>query len=147
MSRGTPSGQPNAGWDDSDTNNGGGFITVRHDDAGRAELEALHAAHIRARFGDEAVHRMERSRALIRNPRPLTDEETAVLWGAVTPLLRDMEATGQAVPDIRPEAHEDRGDDAVCAWIQESGDRYGQGIAVLLFCSPGDRLCFLAEQL
>jgi hypothetical protein len=70
-----------------------------------------------------------------------------VLWAAVASLLRDMRATGQALPDIREEAHEDRGEDAVCAWIQEPGGGSGQGVAVLLFCSPGDRLRFLAEQL
>jgi hypothetical protein len=35
----------------------------------------------------------------------------------------------------------------VCAWIQEPGSGWGQGIAVLLYCSPGDQLRVLAEQL
>lgn len=147
MSSGTPSDQPSATWDHADPNNGGGFLSFRHDDPGRGELEAQYAARIRAQFGDEAFERMERSRMLARRPRPLTDEESAVLWAAVAPLLRDMEATGQARPDIRAEAHEDPGEDAVCAWIQEPGNRYGQGITVLLFCSPGDQLRVLAEQL
>jgi hypothetical protein len=147
MSSGTRSDQPNADWDDSDPNNGGGFVNLRDDDPDRAALEAQYAARMRARLGDEAFERMERSRALGRNPRPLTDEQSAVLWAAVAPLLRDLRATGRALPDIREEAHEDRGEDAVCAWIQEPGGGFGQGIAVLLFCSPGDRRRFLAEQL
>jgi hypothetical protein len=90
---------------------------------------------------------MQRSRALWQSPRPLTDEEKAVLWEAVTPLLRDMEATGQTLPDIREEAHDDQGEDAVCAWIQEPDGRYGQGIAVWLNCSPAFQLYSLAEQM
>ncbi len=58
-----------------------------------------------------------------------------------------MQAAGQAWPDIREEAHEDRVGDAVCAWIQEPGNVYGQGIVVLLHCGAGDQLSHLAEQL
>jgi hypothetical protein len=147
MSSRTPSDHPNFHWDDSDPNNGGGFVNLRHDDPDRSEIETQFAVRLRAMVGEETFERIDRSRALGRNPRSLTDEETAVLWEAVAPLLRDMEATGQALPDIRAEAHEDRGEDVVCGWIQEPGGRYGQGITVLLFCSPGDQLCFLAEQL
>jgi hypothetical protein len=147
MSSGTPSDQSNAAWDDSDASNGGGFVNFRYDDPDRPELKAQHATPIRESFGDEAFERMERSRALGRNPRPLSEQESAILRAAVAPLLRDMEATGQALPDIREEAHEDRGEDAVCAWIQEPGSGRGQGITVLLFCSPGDQLRVLAEQL
>jgi hypothetical protein len=146
MSSGALSGQPNARWDDSDPDNGGGFVNLRHDDPARAGLEAQYAARIRARLGDEAFERAVRSPALGDSPRPLTDEEKAVLWEAATPLLRDMDATGRARPDVREEAHEDRGDHAACAWIQEPGG-FGQGIAVWLDCSSGARLCDLAEQL
>jgi hypothetical protein len=96
MNSGAPSDQPHARWDDSDPGNGGGFVCLRHDDPARAGLEAQYAARIRARLGDEAFELMERSRALGDSPRPLTDEEKAILREAVTPLLRDMEATGQA---------------------------------------------------
>lgn len=146
MSFGAPSDQPNARRDDSDPNNGGGFANLRQDDPARAELGAQYAARIRARLGGEAFERMERSQALGDSPRPLTDEEKAALWESATPLLRDMEATGQARPDIREEAHEDLGEDTVCAWIQEP-DGCGQGIRVWLYRSPGARLCDLAEQL
>jgi hypothetical protein len=32
--------------------------------------------------------------------------------------LRDLAASGLPRPDIGDEAHEDRGDEAVCAWIR-----------------------------
>jgi hypothetical protein len=147
MSSGTSPDQPRSGWDDSDPNSGGGFVNIRYDDPDRAELEAQYDARMRAKFGDEAVERMQRSRALSTSPRPLTDEEKAVLRRAVAPLLRDMQATGQSLPDIREEAHHDRGEDAVCAWIQEPGGRYGQGIEVSLYCPSADQLYYLAEQL
>jgi hypothetical protein len=65
---------------------------------------------------------------------------------AVAPLLRDMEATGQARPDIRGEAHADRGTGIVCAWIQDPGGA-GRSISVLPPGQRGDQLCDLAEQL
>jgi hypothetical protein len=141
MSSGGPSDQSNAAWDDADAGNGGGFVSFRHDDPDRAGLRRSRRHGSRARFGDDAVGRMERSRALGRHPRPLTDEESAVLRAAVGPLLRDIEATGQARPDIREEAHDDRGEDAVCAWIRDPGNRGagGQGVTMLPCCSPGDR--------
>ena len=120
MSSGNPSDQPRSVWDD--------FVSIRYDDPDRAELEAEYDARVRAKFGDQVVERMRRSLALSENPRPLTDGEKAVLRRAIAPLLRDMEATGQSLPDIREEAHHDRGEDAVCAWIWEPGERYGQGI-------------------
>jgi hypothetical protein len=130
-----------------DLDDGGGFFSVRHDDPRRAELEAEHAAVLRARLGDEVYERMERSRALHKSPRPLAEDEVAVLRAAVAPLLRDLESTGRALPDIREEAHEDRGGDAVCAWIQEPGSGWGQGISVWLIYPPAEQLCELAEQL
>lgn len=78
--------------------------------------------------------------------RPLTDEEAAVLWDAVAPVLRDMDATGQARPDIRADAHSDRGADAVCGWIQEPDGVCGQGITAGLNCAPADHFYYLAEQ-
>ena len=88
-----------------------------------------------------------RSQVLSRHPRPLTSEEKAVLREAVIPLLHDLDTTGQILPDIREEAHEDRGDDAVCAWIQEPGARHGQSIRVWANCSPADQIYYLAEQI
>jgi hypothetical protein len=134
MVSGTPADQSNAAWNDSDASNGGGFVNFRYDDPDRAELEAQHAARIRESFGDEAFERMERSRVLGRNPRPLSEEESAILWAAVAPLLQDMEATGQALPDIREEAHEDRGE---CGVRLDPGARQrlgarNHGVALLL---------------
>jgi hypothetical protein len=130
----------------SDPANGGGFLNLRRDDPNRAAAEAEYEARVRATLGDDAYERLERSRTLSRNPRPLTQPEKAVLRAAIGPLLRDMEATGQALPDVREETREDRGEDIVCAWIQEPGG-YGQGIHVLGFCPPDEQVCGLAEQL
>jgi hypothetical protein len=80
------------------------------------------------------------------NPRPLTEAEAKILWDAVAPLLRELDTTGQARPDIRADAHEDRGKDAACGWIQEPDGRRGQGITVWLNCARPDQLYYLAEQ-
>ena len=58
-----------------------------------------------------------------------------------------MEATGQALPDIRAEAHADRGAGIVCAWIQDDPGGTGRSISVLPPRQRGDQLCDLAEQL
>lgn len=94
----------------------------------------------------DGQERRERSRALSLNPRLLSARQAAILWEAVAPLLRDMEATGQALPDIRAEAHADWGAGIVCAWIQHPGGT-GHGISVLPPGQRGDQLCDLAEQL
>src|SRR5215469_31988 len=130
------SDQPVFRHDASDLDNG--FFIVRHDDPRRAELEAEYAASLRARLGDEVYEWVERSWALQESPRPLAGDEVA--------LLRDLERTGRALPDIREEAHDDRGEDAVCSWIQEP-DSGGQGISVWLRYPPGEQLRELAEQL
>src|SRR6516165_5202137 len=88
----------------------------------------------------------ERSRALSLNPRPLSAKQAAILREAVAPLLRDMEATGQALPDIRAETHADRGAGKVCAWIQDP-DGTGRTVSVLPPGQRGDQLSDLAEQL
>jgi hypothetical protein len=74
--------------DDSDPNNGGGFAVVRHDGPDRTESEAQYDARMRAKFGDDAVERAQRSRALSKNPRQLTDGEKAVLRHRGLALLR-----------------------------------------------------------
>ena len=94
----------------------------------------------------EQHERVERAGKLGLNPRPLRGGEKAILGAAIAPLLRDMAATGQALPDIREEAHEDLGEYAVCAWIQDPGGRSGQGIRVLCYYSPSEQLSSLAEQ-
>jgi hypothetical protein len=84
--------------------------------------------------------------ALGRNPRPLSARQAAILWEVVAPVLHDMQATGQALPDIRAEAHADLGTGLVCAWIQDPGGT-GHGISVLPAARRGDQLYDLAGQL
>lgn len=123
------------------------FIIIRRDDPDGPERLAQYHADLRARVGDEVFERIQRSQELGDNPRPLSDREKAVLREAVAPVLRDLEATGQTLPDIREEAHEDRGQDAVCAWIHHPASGGGEGISVELYCGPALRLYHLAEQL
>jgi hypothetical protein len=95
-------------------------------------------AALRAMLGAEAFEPMQRMRELHRQPRPLTGQEREVVGRAAAPLLRDVAAGGLAPPHIRDEAHEDRGDQAVCAWIQGPG-RTGTGIWVSLSAAPLSR--------
>jgi len=130
--------------------NGGGFWTVRDDDPDTtAVFPDQIAAQMRARVGDEAFGRIQRqvrnTRVLMRHPRPLTDEQAAVFREAVAPLLRDLRATGETLPDIREESRHDRGEDAICAWIQGPGQA-GQGIDVWLTGTAAFQLYSLAEQ-
>jgi hypothetical protein len=119
----------------TDGNNGGGFF--RSPEEGDAA--------IRARSGDELADRMLRSMNLIRRPRRLTDGEEAVLREAMAPILRDIRATGAILPAIVPEAHEDRGEDYICAWITEGA--LGTGIWVPVAGSRADQIFCVAEQL
>jgi hypothetical protein len=89
---------------------------------------------------------MRRSMAPGPDPRPLSARQATILREAVAPLLRDLEATGRALPDIRAEAHADRGAGLVAAWIQDPGGA-GRGISVLAAGPRGDQLRDLAEQL
>ena len=134
-------------WSDSNGPISSSILYLRRGDPRNEELESEWWAHIRARVGDQPADRMQRSQALGRSPRPLTDAEAAILWDAVAPLLRDMDATGQARPDIRADAHQDCGEVTVCGWIQEPGSTCGQGITVWLSSPPGEQLCSLAENL
>ena len=113
---------------------------------GSAE-EAAHLAALRRRFGDEMVDRMLRGRELLGHPRPLTEDERAVLRPAAAPVLRDMAASGAIVLDIREEAREDRGTEAVCAWVSRADGISGMGIWVYVAASAGERVAALAEQL
>jgi len=126
--------------------NGGGFFHVRADDPGAlaAAREEL-MAPLREMAGEEEFARIQRSRELGEHPRPLTDVERSVLRETAAPLLRDLAATGMSLPDIREEAHEDPGTEAVCAWIQEPGGT-GQGICIWLGNPPARQLEQLAEQ-
>jgi hypothetical protein len=51
-------------------------------------------ADLRAHIGDEAVHQVQRSMVLHRQPRPLTGEQAAMLREAVAPVLRDLSDRG-----------------------------------------------------
>jgi len=132
--------------DGQDPDSWGEILNIRSDDPDGAELKAQFSARLRARVGDEAFARIQRSLELSLSPRPLTNDERAVLRETIAPLLRDLEASRRALPEIREEAHEDYGENAVCAWIQDNG-RCGQGIRVWLFSSPAERLRDLAEEL
>ena len=98
-------------------------------------------------IGKEAYEHSQRSAELSRHPRLLTDAERAVLRETVAPLLRDLTATSMTLPDIREEAHEDRGTAAVCAWIQGSDGIGGEGIWIWLDRPIAERVAALAEQL
>lgn len=97
-------------------------------------------------MGHGARGRRRESPALSGDPWPLSTRQAAVLWEAVAPLLRDMEATGQARPDIQAEAHAGPGVGVVCAWIRDPGGT-GRQITVLPPEQRGDQLADLAEQL
>jgi hypothetical protein len=72
----------------------------------------------------------------------------AVLLDAAAPVLRDLLAFGGAVPEFLAEAYEDRGPEAICAWIPApGGGPGGQGVSVWLPNSQTDRIVSLAEQL
>jgi hypothetical protein len=49
---------------------------------------------MREMLGDEMYQRMQRSRELLRNPRPLSDADAEVLRAALAPVLRDVAAPG-----------------------------------------------------
>jgi hypothetical protein len=114
--------------------------------AGSAE-KAAHFAQLREMFGDEAVESIQRNMALQKHPRPLTDHEREVLRETSAPVLRDMAASGAIVADIREEAHADRGDETVCAWVSGADGITGVGIWVSLEGSAAERVAELAGQL
>jgi hypothetical protein len=123
------------GTSGADHNNGGGFGAVE---------EVV--ARIRHRLGDEAAERFRRG-LVTNSPRPVSDTDMAVLVGAALPVVRDLRAFGGATPNIAPEAHEDRGPGAVCAWIQDGSGPEGQGVYVWLASSEVEKIVSLAEQL
>lgn len=100
---------------------------------------------MREMLGEEGFAHWQRSMDLDEDPRPLTDTERAVLRRAAAPLLADLAASGMPVPDIREEAHQERGLPSVSGWIQ-GPDGTGEGIYVLLDSSPAQRVAQLAEQ-
>jgi hypothetical protein len=112
---------------------------------GSAE-EATYFADLRERFGDEFVDRIQRSRALRGQSRPLTENERTRLRETLAPVLRDIEASGVILPTIQEQTCEDVDDEfvSVMAWGSD-----GTGMAVFI---PSERLAVervarLAEQL
>jgi len=100
---------------------------------------------MRETLGEESFARLQRSRELSQNPRPLGETERAVLRRALAPLLADLAASGTNLPDIREEAHEEREAPSACGWVQ-GPDGTGEGIYVLLETSPAEQVAQLAEQ-
>jgi hypothetical protein len=90
--------------------------------------------------------RARSSRGASPDLQPLSARQATILWEAVAPLLHDMKATGQALPDIRAEALGGPEPGVVCAWIHGPGDT-GRSLTVLPDVQRGDQLCDLAEQL
>jgi hypothetical protein len=115
--------------------NEGGFIR-----SAAGPLSAL-----RGMVDAETFERVQRSRDRHRQPRPLAGSEREVVRETAAPLLRDLAASGLPQLDIRYEAHEDRGDEAVCAWMVGPG-RTGTGIWIWLDSTPADQVTELAEQ-
>jgi hypothetical protein len=132
----SPRDEPAGGSRRPSADNGGGFVRGKDGDQVLAE--------IRARAGDEVAEQARRSLKLSRRPRPLTDEERAVVCDTAAPLVRDLGVSGLDLPDIRFEALEDRGRDAVCALIQGPGPER-TGIWILLR-SAAEQVTELAEQ-
>jgi hypothetical protein len=91
-------GQPDASADHEGPNQenasqGGGSYS--------SSAEMLAAAA--ARHGEEVAGRLRGFLALHRHPRPLTVGENGILREAIAPVLHDLEATSQTMPDIREE--------------------------------------------
>jgi hypothetical protein len=109
--------------------------------------EAACLTELRQRRGDEAVDRMLRDRELMRDPRPLTDGERAVIDAVLAPVLADLRAAGAIVPEVRYAATQDRGPDYVCAVIGPAGRAAGsRGVWAGLAQSAAERVAGLAEQ-
>jgi len=104
-------------------------------------------AAIRDELGPEAAEAAQRSAARARQPRPLTDDESAELHASLAAVLADLHAAGAIVPDIQERAHEDFGPDVVSAWIQSPHGMGGMGIRVYLSQPPAERLADLADQI
>jgi hypothetical protein len=117
---------------------GGGFYRAG------SEEEAAYRSELRLRFGDEVAGLVERSATV--GGRQLTETERDVLETTAAPVLADMVATGALLPDLRPEAPDDRGDLAVCAWVRGS-DGSGTGLSIWLANSVPERIARLADQL
>jgi hypothetical protein len=70
--------------------------------------DAARLDELRPRLGDEMVDLMLRARELALHPRPLSEEERAILDAVMNPVLADLRAAGAIVPEVRYEAWEDQ---------------------------------------
>jgi hypothetical protein len=111
--------------------------------------EAAALAEMRERLGDDMFDRWLRSRERERHPRLLTESERDVIHMATAPVLRDLEASGALVPDVRYEAHADEGRDSregVHAWIK-GDDTSGWDVwTPTEESSPAEQVWWLAHQ-
>jgi hypothetical protein len=124
---------------DKGSGGGGSFAIFRGED------EVLSGIRSEPQLNEDDLEDLRRSRQLWRHPRPLTGDECRILLEAADPVLCDLAATGMELPDIRPEAREERAA-SVCGFIQES-DGSGAGIWVSLPYSLAERVASLAEQI
>ena len=118
-----------------DTDDGGGGF--------RNEAEAR--KRLRNQIGQERYNRVSDS-LWPSGSRPLAAEESAILRETVGPLLRDLEAAGLRLPDIREEVRYGCDPAQVCAWIEEV-DGGGSGIVILKELPAPERVALLAEQI
>jgi hypothetical protein len=113
--------------------------------------EAAHYAALRKRVRDEMADRMQRTRELMRHPRPLTDSEREVMRNAIKPVLRDLEVSGAIVPEVRYEAHDVEGRDGregVHAWITLADGTAGRDVWIPTEeASFAGQVWWLADQL
>lgn len=107
------------------------------------------------RQGDVSAYRsflimnLQRSRELMRHPRPLTESERGVIWTALAPVLRDLEVSGAIMPEILYETRGDDGRDGregVATEIAPGG--HGGSVWIPTEeCSPAEQLWWAADQL
>ena len=107
-------------------------------------MERHFTAHLSIRDGDpESVARMRQDR--MGNRRPLSEPGAAVLRAAAAPLLRDLAAAGEPVPEIKTEACEED-DQAVYGLLAAPRGSGQQRIWVIRDISPAEQVTGLAAE-
>ena len=81
---------------------------------------------------------------MLQNRRPLSEPGAAVLRAAAAPLLRDLAAAGEPVPEIKTEACEE--DDWAVYGLLAGPGGSGQRIRVIRDRSPAGQVTDLARQ-
>ena len=106
-------------------------------------MERHFTAHLSIRDGDpESVARMRQDR--MGNRRPLSEPGAALLRATAAPLLRDLAAAGEPVPEIKTEACEE--DDWAVYGLLAGPGGSGQRIRVIRDRSPAGQVTDLARQ-